>query len=235
MTSLYDELEVSPNATKEEIKKAYKEKVKSNHPDKGGDPEKFKRIVKAYMILYDDLSRARYNRTGEEEKPNELKRDLNKVAETFLTQMTFQTIDELGENLTNKNLKSKLLATLADVRKDLYERLKRQKETYKATLKKKKACIDRINTLKSATSKNLLIELLQKKVNSIDVGEILPIKEELYKLISDLRATLRVKWLLERKCEDFTVEPNINPMEQWDRQMSFDRWGTATRSTGTWF
>jgi DnaJ family protein A protein 2 len=36
-----------------EIKKAYRKKALKEHPDKGGDPEKFKEISKAYDTLMD--------------------------------------------------------------------------------------------------------------------------------------------------------------------------------------
>jgi curved DNA-binding protein CbpA len=41
-------LGVSKTATKGEIKKAYRDLVKTHHPDKGGDPKKFDEITKAY-------------------------------------------------------------------------------------------------------------------------------------------------------------------------------------------
>lgn len=38
------------NATEQQIKEAYREKVKTVHPDMGGDPESFKRVREAYAI-----------------------------------------------------------------------------------------------------------------------------------------------------------------------------------------
>jgi len=46
--SPWDVLGLPPGAPPEEIKKAYKALAKKHHPDKGGDPEEFKRINKAY-------------------------------------------------------------------------------------------------------------------------------------------------------------------------------------------
>lgn len=60
----YDLLGVQRNATKEEIKKAYKELARRCHPDKGGDPENFKKINEAYGILSDENLRSRYDRFG---------------------------------------------------------------------------------------------------------------------------------------------------------------------------
>lgn len=43
-TKLYDTLDVSKDATKKEIRKAYMKLSRTHHPDKGGDEHKFKEI-----------------------------------------------------------------------------------------------------------------------------------------------------------------------------------------------
>lgn len=60
----YDLLGVPRTAPKDDIKKAYKELARRCHPDKGGDPEKFKKINEAYGVLSDDNLRSRYDRFG---------------------------------------------------------------------------------------------------------------------------------------------------------------------------
>jgi DnaJ family protein A protein 2 len=62
--SLYDILGVSRQADADEIKKAYKKKAMQHHPDKGGDPEKFKEIQKAQEVLCDERKRQVYDMTG---------------------------------------------------------------------------------------------------------------------------------------------------------------------------
>jgi DnaJ homolog subfamily A member 2 len=47
---LYDVLEVEKDATQAQIKKAYYALARVAHPDKGGDPEKFKKIQAAYEV-----------------------------------------------------------------------------------------------------------------------------------------------------------------------------------------
>ena len=44
MENYYDVLGVSENATQEDIKKAFRQKSKEHHPDRGGNEEEFKRI-----------------------------------------------------------------------------------------------------------------------------------------------------------------------------------------------
>jgi len=57
----YQVLGVSENATQEEIKKAFKEKSKITHPDKGGSEEEFKKINNAYSTLSDQNKRNEYD------------------------------------------------------------------------------------------------------------------------------------------------------------------------------
>ena len=60
----YKTLGVSKNATADEIKKAYRKLARENHPDAGGDEEKFKDINEAYEVLSDDKKRQLYDQYG---------------------------------------------------------------------------------------------------------------------------------------------------------------------------
>ena len=57
----YEVLGVDEKATQEDIKKAYRNLAKENHPDKGGDEEKFKELNNAYQILSNEDKRKKYN------------------------------------------------------------------------------------------------------------------------------------------------------------------------------
>lgn len=70
-TKLYDLLGVKPDASTSEIKKAFHKLALVHHPDKGGDPDKFKRINGAYEILRDEKEREIYDKYG----PDGLKND----------------------------------------------------------------------------------------------------------------------------------------------------------------
>uniref|UniRef100_A0A7S4QK33 J domain-containing protein n=1 Tax=Alexandrium monilatum TaxID=311494 RepID=A0A7S4QK33_9DINO len=65
-TKFYKLLDVDKNASEADIKKAYRKLAVKHHPDKGGDPEKFKEITRAYEVLSDSDKRAKYDRFGEE-------------------------------------------------------------------------------------------------------------------------------------------------------------------------
>lgn len=67
-TGLYDELGISPTATEQEIRSAYRKAALKYHPDKNnGDPaaaEKFKKVAEAYEVLSDADRRAKYDMYG---------------------------------------------------------------------------------------------------------------------------------------------------------------------------
>ena len=66
--SLYEALEVDKTASADDIRKAYLRLSRTNHPDKGGDPEKFKAINHANEILSNPERRQMYDVTGSDQE-----------------------------------------------------------------------------------------------------------------------------------------------------------------------
>lgn len=85
--NFYETLGLSEEATDAEIKKAYREKAKEAHPDKGGDEESFKQLARAYEVLSDGEKRAKYDR-GEpfetEDRNTKARRNLCKAFDSII-------------------------------------------------------------------------------------------------------------------------------------------------------
>ena len=85
-TEYYDILELSKTATTNEIKKSFRKKAMKEHPDRGGDAEKFKKISQAYEILSNDKKREvydKYGKMGLENSMDERAQPMNDIFEMF--------------------------------------------------------------------------------------------------------------------------------------------------------
>jgi curved DNA-binding protein len=60
----YNILGVQPDASPEEIKRAYRKLAMEHHPDRGGDADRFKQITEAYETLKDVNKKQQYDNPG---------------------------------------------------------------------------------------------------------------------------------------------------------------------------
>ena len=61
MIDFYQLMGVSPSVTQGELKKAWRDKARQHHPDRGGDADEFAEISKAYEVLSDPHRRQVYD------------------------------------------------------------------------------------------------------------------------------------------------------------------------------
>lgn len=69
MADPYGTLGVQKGAPDDEVKRAYRKLAMKHHPDKGGDPEQFKKIQGAYDILSDPQKRQNFDQFGNPDGP----------------------------------------------------------------------------------------------------------------------------------------------------------------------
>ncbi|MBI4281483.1 molecular chaperone DnaJ [Candidatus Uhrbacteria bacterium] len=60
----YNILGITKSASQDEIKRAFRKLAHELHPDKGGDPKKFKEVNEAYQVLSDAEKRKQYDQYG---------------------------------------------------------------------------------------------------------------------------------------------------------------------------
>jgi hypothetical protein len=95
---LYDILEIQPNATKDQITKAYRKLAKVYHPDKpNGNTEKFQQINYAYNILICDNVKVQYDSM---KKPNKSK-FIKFLEEWFKKQVDIKTFIQKHFNISD--------------------------------------------------------------------------------------------------------------------------------------
>lgn len=71
MGTYYDDLGVPPDATPDELRRAYRARARQAHPDVHGDPDVMRRLNEAWRVLGDAEARRRYDRRlgmGHEER-----------------------------------------------------------------------------------------------------------------------------------------------------------------------
>jgi len=84
----YAALEVSKNASEAEIKTAYRKLVQKHHPDKQGDPIKFRAVAEAYEVLGDPIKRQAYEAANNNARIVDLKCESANLVEEYFRQFT---------------------------------------------------------------------------------------------------------------------------------------------------
>ena len=105
MKNFYEILEVSKEATKDEIKKSFRNLAKKYHPDTNVNDktlsEKFQLINEAYGVLSDDKSRQEYDEKIFKSKEHSRNNTDNKKGSTYSSKKTGDIKDAM-DNLNSK-------------------------------------------------------------------------------------------------------------------------------------
>ena len=124
-TEYYTKLGVSPDATQEELKKAYYKMALKFHPDKNKEPTAtatFQQLTKIYEVLSDSKKREMYDQFGEESTNNN---NVNADADSHFADI-FKHFNNMHGNFNNMfgnhfggNRNAKPQTTPIEIKKDL--------------------------------------------------------------------------------------------------------------------
>ncbi|MFY7925537.1 MAG: J domain-containing protein [Aquidulcibacter sp.] len=159
MTDLYSILGVAKDATRDAIRKAFRAKAKTAHPDTGGSAEEFRAIELAHRVLSDDRKRAEYDATGQvDDQPDAGDRPALDVIAAFVDRFVGDKNairrDMLGE--FRKAVKDDL-ATIARNTADADDFIQRCRNTQ--------------NRLKGDTGAKLLISMIDNKIGHAETAK----------------------------------------------------------------
>jgi DnaJ-class molecular chaperone len=155
-------LDVNKDASVEDIKKSFKQKSKTAHPDHGGSPEDFDILKKAYEILTDTSKRTmwdKYRMAGDLNIDNE--------AKMVASQIAVQTLDTYPDNCNfDKEMAEvfeKCLQDIADQVRNSTHKKERLEKRFKAIHKKPADDFISIEIERAINAKD--IQIRQHKLN----------------------------------------------------------------------
>ncbi|MEJ0001538.1 MAG: DnaJ domain-containing protein [Verrucomicrobiota bacterium] len=85
-TGLLRRFGVSKTASEAEIKKAYRHLAREHHPDKQGDPDKFRAVTEAYDVLGDPVKRQAYESAQSNARIIDLREESSALVEEYFQQ-----------------------------------------------------------------------------------------------------------------------------------------------------
>ena len=172
MTDFYKNLGIRSDATKEQIKKAYRKKSMKTHPDQGGDAQEFDSINKAYRVLVNEDSRARYDAGEDPEEiikgtKNKEEKSLQILAQLFINSINQIDVDyndivgHIRESLQNSINEVAKIISAEELKKSKFEKAlrriksKKQDNFFKEVITNQILAIDRAINQAQTTQKDL--------------------------------------------------------------------------------
>ena len=166
--TLYETLGVEATSDKTTIKKAYRSKAKTHHPDKGGNPKEFHAITVAYKVLSDDKQRKEYNETGK--IPADSTETLYQTAREEVIRLFLDSLQvEAGECLAvhHKTIyeRNHFEHVLRELNKTIHS-TERELEQQRMLHEYTKGVSERISTAKAD---NVLVSILENELRALDM------------------------------------------------------------------
>lgn len=190
--TLYDDLNIKENATPDEIKKAYRQKAKENHPDVSKQYNKeaaddFNKSAHAYKILSNEKTRLQYDETGEESGDSE--KSIRSKAIDSLCQSMSNIISQFsfGNKLLYEDIISQLMTnSLRGIEKT--ERVLKELKDKKKNLNSFKKRL----SFKGKEEDNIFAVMINKEISGIKISVddnkmYLEVFDEAIKILEDYK------------------------------------------------
>ena len=133
----YDTLGVKPDATPEQIKKAYRKRAKRSHSDTGGNDEEMIQLNQAYAVLANPMRRAKFDETGDASEDRSVEKqaaaELQTLAVIILLNGEFTQRDLFAEMKSRIELQ---IQTLHSKKSEVEKLIARFTDAIKRTIRK---------------------------------------------------------------------------------------------------
>lgn len=176
--SLYDELEVAPDAAPADIKRSYRKLAQQHHPDKGGDKERFQAVQHAYDVLSDEERRAQYDSTGDDGAPQ----DIRHQGRAALAALTLQLVDFANPATTD------LIAAACKNVRERMEQIKRTKEDLQRSIERRESALARMTFSGQGAdivANAIRLDIQQKRVGLLQHDREIALGEEMLLVLKD--------------------------------------------------
>lgn len=170
--SLYDVLGITPDATSEEVKKAYKSMAQKTHPDKpNGSEKEFQAVNGANAILSDPNRRAEYDQ-------KQVSPAVSKLAELF------------NSMIDSNDFSGDIIATATSTVNDAILHISKKRKSTNKDVKKFKSLLGRVESKGDNIYENLLnskIATCEQRILALDADA--KIMAEILALLTEYKDT----------------------------------------------
>jgi len=161
----YKTLNVPKDASPEEIKKAYRNKAKKEHPDVGGDEKAFKETSSAYALLADPQKRKYYDEYGDEmPSQDNIESKANRLLNELIDQMLAKYTPE---QILKIDFIREMRGSITDNLNKLKEEVSRQNTMIERINKLHEIFEDKLTHKSTKISVNIFMKNLDQKKNDI--------------------------------------------------------------------